>query len=200
MSESKLNVYQRVNLIMSELSYLKKTATVGSGSYGYTALSHDHVTGSLQPLMVKHGLVAQTSMTEEVFSRYEVKTRKGDTQDRYEVKCKAEVWIVNIDDPQDKFLVSASAQGFDPQDKASGKAYSMAVKYCLLKLFMLASGDDEEERVEETKALKGKKQMLVDELISLLQSQNKFDEKYRSAITGLTTEQLNEKLIANKGE
>jgi len=42
------------------------------------------------------------------------------------------------------------------------------------------------------------KQHLVNELIALLKSQNKFNEKYRSAITSLTIEQLNEKLVANK--
>ena len=63
---------------------------------------------------------------------------------------------------------------------------------------MLASGDEEEERVEQARAIKSEKQMLVDELIALLKSQNKFNEKYRSAITSLITEQLNEKLVANK--
>tara|TARA_R110000787_G_scaffold253795_1_gene359166 strand:- start:31 stop:591 length:561 start_codon:yes stop_codon:yes gene_type:complete len=183
---------------MSELSYLKKTANVGSGSYGYTALSHDHVTASLQPLMVKHGLVAEISMIDDVYSRYEVKTRKGDTQDRYEVKCTSEVWIVNIDDPADRFKVSASAHGFDPQDKAPGKAYSMATKYCLLKLFMLASGDEEESRVEQTKANASEKTMLVDELIVLLKANKKFHEKYRSAINGLTINELTEKISENK--
>tara|TARA_R110002096_G_scaffold232683_2_gene422599 strand:+ start:5048 stop:5644 length:597 start_codon:yes stop_codon:yes gene_type:complete len=195
---TKLNVYQKVNKVMSELSYLKKTSQVGSGNYGYTALSHDHVTSSIQPLMVKYGLVAETSMIDEVFLKYEVKTRKGDIQDRYDVKCAASVTIVNADEPSERFTVKASAQGFDPQDKASGKAYSMAVKYCLLKLFMVASGDDEESRVEEAKAVTNINDELKIELTKLLKANGKFTPQFVSIINSMDYDSLITKIEENK--
>jgi len=195
---NKLNVYQRVNKVMSEISYLQKTSQVGSGSYGYTALSHDHVTSSLQPLMVKHGLVAETSMKDTVFSKYEVKTRKGDLQDRYEVSCRAEITIVNVDVPTERFTVEASAHGFDPQDKAPGKAYSMAVKYGLLKLFMLASGDQEENRVEETKAVNNINEELREELTGLLKAAEKFTPEYVGIINKMDYKSLVAKISEYK--
>ena len=195
---TKLNVYQKVNKVMSEISYLQKTAKVGSGSYGYTALTHDHVTSSIQPLMVKYGLVAETSMINSVFSRYEVKTRKGEIQDRYDVQCDAKVTIVNIDEPTERFSVTASAQGFDPQDKASGKAYSMATKYALLKLFMLASGDDEETRVEETKAVNSMNDDLRIELTDLLKANGKYTPDFVKIINSLDYKTLITKIEENK--
>ena len=195
---TKLNVYQKVNKVMSEISYLQKTAKVGSGSYGYTALTHDHVTSSIQPLMVKYGLVAETSMINSVFNRYEVKTRKGDIQDRYDVQCDAKVTIVNIDEPTERFSVTASAQGFDPQDKASGKAYSMATKYALLKLFMLASGDDEETRVEETKAVNNITDDLRVELTKLLKANGKYTPELVTIINSLDYKTLITKIEENK--
>ena len=195
---TKLNVYQKVNKVMSEISYLQKTAKVGSGSYGYTALTHDHVTSSIQPLMVKYGLVAETSMINSVFNRYEVKTRKGDIQDRYDVQCDAKVTIVNIDEPTERFSVTASAQGFDPQDKASGKAYSMATKYALLKLFMLASGDDEETRVEETKAVNNITDDLKVELTKLLKANGKYTPELVTIINSLDYKTLITKIEENK--
>lgn len=197
MSE-KLNVYQRVNKVMAGVSYLQKTAKVGSGSYGYTALSHDHVTKAIQPLMIEHGLVAETSMISEVFSKYQVTTRKGDIQDRYEVKCTAEITIVNSDEPTQRFSVRASAQAFDPQDKASGKAYSMAVKYCLLKLFMIASGDDEETRVEETKAVNDINDELKKELTEILKANGKFTPAFVSIINSMDYNSLITKIEENK--
>jgi hypothetical protein len=195
---TKLNVYQKVNKVMSEISYLQKTAKVGSGSYGYTALTHDHVTSSIQPLMVKYGLVAETSMINSVFNRYEVKTKKGDIQDRYDVQCDAKVTIVNIDEPTERFSVTASAQGFDPQDKASGKAYSMATKYALLKLFMLASGDDEETRVEETKAVNSINDDLRIELTELLKANGKYTPDLVKIINSLDYKTLITKIEKNK--
>ena len=183
---------------MSEISYLQKTAKVGSGSYGYTALTHDHVTSSIQPLMVKYGLVAETSMINSVFNRYEVKTKKGDIQDRYDVQCDAKVTIVNIDEPTERFSVTASAQGFDPQDKASGKAYSMATKYALLKLFMLASGDDEETRVEETKAVNSINDDLRIELTELLKANGKYTPDLVKIINSLDYKTLITKIEKNK--
>lgn len=173
---SKLNVYQKINKIMSEISYLKKTTKVGSGSYGYTALSHDHVTSSIQPLFVKYGIVTETSMTNTKFLRYEVTTKKGKS-DRYETQCEVQVVIVNADKPEERFTVTSSAHGIDQADKSPGKAYSMATKYCLLKTLNLASGDDEEQRVEDAKIVSNERKVLEDVLKLLLKNRNKLDSK-----------------------
>lgn len=150
MSEIKvLNIYQRINRIMNEVSYLQKTKTVGKGDNAYKAMTHDHVSQSIQPLFVKHGVVAIPSMVRTDIERYMVKTKFGESN-RYETRAIVKVKFVNIDAPGDFFEVETTAHGFDNQDKSCGKAYSMAVKYCYLKLLMLASGDDEEQRIDDS--------------------------------------------------
>lgn len=146
-----LNVYQRVNKVMSELSYLKKTAKIGYGNNTYSAITHDHVTESIQPLCVKYGLVLIPEMTDTKIERYTVTNKRGESSERYETITTVVLTVINMDNPEDRFNTQATAHAFDNQDKSSGKAYSMAVKYCHLKTFMLASGDKEEDRNEETK-------------------------------------------------
>lgn len=200
-SPIELNVYQRINGIMKEISYIKKTGTVGWGTNSYTAVLHDHVTQQLQPLCVKHGIVLVPQMTNTTIEKYRVQTKKGES-DRYETRTTAKVTAVNIDNPNETIETTALAHGFDSQDKSPGKAYSMAVKYCYLKLFMLASGDDEEQRVEQTKIVNIERQKLEDELKLLLKANDKLNEqslKYMSTlgIDGLRTK-INE--YKNKGE
>lgn len=196
--KNELNLYQRINKVMSELSYLKKNKQVGSGSYGYTAITHDHVTQSLQPLCVKHGLVLEPSMVDVKILRYEVKTKSG-VGDRYETQATAKVKCVNIDNPNEETTVEATAHGFDVQDKSPGKAYSMAVKYCYLKLFMIASGDDEEQRVETAKMVNVEREKLEHELCELLTTQNKLDNKSIAYMKSLDINGLRDAIERNKG-
>lgn len=195
---TKLNVHQRINKVMNELPYLKKTSTVGYGNNSYTAITHDHVTQSLHPLCVKYGIVMQASMVESSIERYQVVTRKGDTVDRYETKTTAKVKVVNIDSPDDSFEVQATAHGFDSQDKSPGKAYSMAVKYCYLKTFMIASGDDEEERIDTAIAINKESERLKEELTRLLKAKNKFNDIAITYMNQLDINGLLEAIERNK--
>jgi hypothetical protein len=193
MSE-KLNVYQRVNKVMSEISYLQKTGEIGYGNNKYTAILHDHVTKALQPICVKHGLVLIPEMIDTEVLRYQVLKKDGTPMDRYECQTTAKITVVNIDNGSDSFTTQAMAHSFDTQDKSTGKAYSMAVKYCYLKLFMLASGDDEENRVEETKAVNEINKELKDELTNLLKAADKFTPEFVSIINKMDYKTLINKI------
>lgn len=191
------NVYQRINDVMNELSYIKKTGSVSYGNNTYTAVLHDDVTRAVQPLFVKHGLVSVPSMTDTKIKMYDVTTKKGQAN-RYECQTTVELKVVNIDNPNEEIIVTSVAHSFDSQDKSTGKAYSMAVKYCYLKLLMLESGDEEESRVEEAKVTRNEKISLVNELIATLKELNQFKEEYLETINALTVEQLKGKLAEKK--
>jgi hypothetical protein len=53
--------------------------------------------------------------------------------------------FVNADQPDEFIEVQHYGYGIDPQDKGIGKAVSYAVKYALLKMFCLETGDDVEK-------------------------------------------------------
>jgi hypothetical protein len=57
----------------------------------------------------------------------------------------------NIDDRTDYIDVETFGYGVDPQDKGPGKAMSYGVKYALLKVLGLETGDDP-DTVQDNKA------------------------------------------------
>lgn len=138
MSKS-LNIHQRINAVMSEASKVGKNATIKVGDFGYKAVTHDDVAALLQPLFVKHGITCIPS----VDSCETTSLTKNNL-----TSIKVNITLYNIDDVNDSLTVSSFGDALDNQDKGVGKAYSYAVKYALLKLFMLESRDDEESRVQ----------------------------------------------------
>jgi len=138
--DTSLNVYQRLALVMEEVSYLKKDTKI----QGYTAMSHDGVTAATRPALLRHGVLALPhAYRHETLDNKP--TRNGEMA---HVRLEAVVRFINIDNPADYVDVPSLADGQDQNDKASGKAISMAIKYALLKGLMLETGDREEERIE----------------------------------------------------
>lgn len=121
-----LNIYQRINAVMGECDYVQREKKDGMK---YTVTSHDKVTGLVRPLLQKHGVVY-----------YPHSVRRSQDGDRTEIDMI--VRFVNIDDKADFIDVETCGYGVDPQDKGPGKAMSYSVKYALLKLLGLETGDD----------------------------------------------------------
>ena len=146
MTEHNQNIYQRLNAVREEVQYLKKDADV----QGYQAITHDAVTAHVRGSLVKHGvmIVPRQSAGE---AKDVGQTQKGATIIRYEATY--EIDFVNIDEPKDIVTIPLHAHANDQGDKAPGKALSYAVKYALLKIFNIETGENEESRVDaEVKA------------------------------------------------
>lgn len=142
-------VYKKINQVLRSTSIVVKNANIEVGGRSYNAVRHDDVTELL------HGPVAEAGLmvipNEELCdARTEKYTDKyGKEQERWVARVTASLEVVDVDDPTSRIKTKCSAYAFDNGDKATGKAYSMAIKYCYLKLFMLASHDEEEDRVAE---------------------------------------------------
>lgn len=129
MTEKKLNIYQRINKVMEEVNYVVKEDKKVNNAYRF--VSHDKVTAVLHGPLTKHGIVF-------------VPTVDNLTQDGNRVTVEMRLSFVNMDNPEDEFSIISYGQGIDNQDKGIGKAVSYAVKYGLLKVFCLETGDDVE--------------------------------------------------------
>ena len=124
--DAKLNIAQRINAAMAEVDYIQKEKKQGMN---YTIVSHDAVTAKVRPILQGHGVVyyprdlhvqQNGNRTEAVFT----------------------VRFENIDDRTDFIDVATFGYGVDAQDKGPGKAISYGVKYALLKVLGLETGDD----------------------------------------------------------
>jgi len=135
---AELNIYQRINAVMSECDYIqKKQAQQGKG------VKYDEVMAMIRQLLIKHGIVMvmrQTSMDQ--IGGLEGKNQKV-YQGAYEMD------LVNMDNPQEKVTHTAYAHGMDGGDKAPGKAHTYAAKLMLVKGFGIETGEDEESRAEK---------------------------------------------------
>lgn len=148
-----LNLFQRINLVMKSVSSVHKGSTVEmGGGRSYSAVNHDDVTALLHGPITAAGIVAMPDMSDFTLEALESKSEyqgKVTTKVSYLAKIQASVTFINIDKPEEKITTKCYSYAMDSSDKAMGKAYSMALKYCYLKTFMLESLDEEESREYE---------------------------------------------------
>ena len=136
-----MNIYQKINEVRKKVEYIQKDAEVQN----YRAVTHDAVTAMVRDHLIHYGIVIvpyQVGGTSK-----DAGTTKGGTPIiRFEASY--EVWCINAEDPSDKFCVAMFAHANDSSDKAPGKACSYSVKYAMLKVFSIETGENEESRLE----------------------------------------------------
>ena len=123
---TKPNIAQRINAAMADVDYIQKEKKSGMN---YSIVSHDAVTAKVRPILQKHGVVYYPR-------NMQVEQNGNRTQATFDVRFE------NIDDRSDFIDVATFGYGVDPQDKGPGKAMSYGVKYALLKVLGLETGDD----------------------------------------------------------
>lgn len=131
------NIYQRINQVMQEVDSVQREKKKVNGQY--TFVSHDAVSAALHKPMVNAGIAMIPTIAEL-------------SQDGNRTVAKMDISFVNIDQPEDRVVVNYMGYGIDQSDKGIGKAVSYAVKYALLKVFCLETGDDVEKDSIEYKA------------------------------------------------
>lgn len=135
---SELNIYQRLNEVRKEVKYIKKDIEV----QGYTAVTHDQVTAIVRESLIKNGVMVVPHMHPGEVSERKYKSGSGYIQ----LRSMIDVAFVNIDKPEDMVTMTVEAHADDQGDKAPGKALSYGVKYALLKILSMETGDQEESR------------------------------------------------------
>jgi hypothetical protein len=131
----KRNIAQRINAAMAEVDYIQKERKSGMN---YSIVSHDAVTAKVRPILQAHGVV--------YYPRDFQWTQNGNR-----TELVFTVRFENIDDRTDFIDVATMGYGVDQQDKGPGKAISYGVKYALLKVLGLETGDDPDE-VQDNRA------------------------------------------------
>lgn len=124
---NELNIFERLNAVQKEVKYIQKEQKSGMR---YSIVTHDAVTSKVRPLMVKHGVIYWVN---ELYYRQ--------SGNRTEVNIVVRFQSVN-DKRTDFIDVSSLGFGIGNDDKGPGKAISYGVKYALLKVLGLETGDD----------------------------------------------------------
>lgn len=144
---SERNIFQRINAVMQEVSYVQKDKAVTGMGAGYKAVTHDNLVSVARSSFVKNGIVMYP---EQVAGELHPPSVKADgTLSNMRLYEGSYIFhFVNIDKPDDKVSVPVVAHAMDNGDKAPGKAMTYGAKTAVLKLLWLETGENEESREE----------------------------------------------------
>lgn len=136
--EKKRNLFQKLNTIMGLVGSVPKTGY--NSAQGYKFVTESDVMDKVREAALAEGVMLIPSLVE---SRIESgTTSKGNPF--YLNTVTIEIEAIDIDDPSQRYKWNMIGQGTDSQDKGSNKAITGAVKYGLLKTFLIGTGDDAE--------------------------------------------------------
>jgi len=142
------NLLKRIIWVRDRVTKLGKDSKVQTGGSGsYNAISHDKVTAAIRPKMVQAGIASWLSCVEHTDADTGAATQKG--RKIFQHRAVFEITFANVENMSDQIVVRQPAYADDFGDKGPGKAASYAMKYALLKLFMIETGEEDEERIDD---------------------------------------------------
>jgi hypothetical protein len=155
-----MNIYEKINKIMGEVSSLKKDGKVAFGNTRYNFLSEAKTTQIFREKFVENKLVL-------------LPIKVSDIKDGSVTKGHYIYRLLNVENPEEFIDLETTGQGHDSSDKGSGKASTYAYKYLLWRTFAIPSNDDPDnissaETTEKTKIIEKQK---VDSKITIGQLQ-----------------------------
>lgn len=134
-----INVYEKIANIQQAIH------TVIKGGYNdfhkYKFARERDVVAEVKPLLGKEGLCITHSLVKEEEVPHG-STKAG--SEKYLTKLTIRFRITNVKDKDDFVDADAIGYGQDGEDKGAPKAYTMALKYFLSKMFLIETGDDAE--------------------------------------------------------
>lgn len=136
------SLFQRINEVRKLVKYIQKDSQISAGAGGnYKAVTHDMVTAKLREALIANGILVVPDL---VISHVNPPP-EGGKMIRFEAVF--DISFINVDDSEDRLKIRVPAHANDNGDKAPGKAMSYAMKYALLKVFTLETGESDESRV-----------------------------------------------------
>lgn len=139
------NLYQRMAAVMEDVKRLQKDKQVGSGNYAYKAVSDEKVSTTMRNAFIQHGLVIFPVSQTHSLTDYTRPGRGGEASIISLSTVDVVYKLVNVDNPTEFELLCGSGTGVDPQDKGVGKAQTYAMKYALMRAFLIPTGEDPDD-------------------------------------------------------
>lgn len=145
MSETKLNIYHRLQMAIDKAGVAEKTGKAAREMGGFAYHKIDDVVDHLRAILIDVGIALIPSV--ESCDVHQFQTGKGNFG--YHAKVVMKVKLVNVDVPDEFIEMGTVGDGIDYGDKSTGKAYSYALKSALLAAFQLRGQPDNEETDHE---------------------------------------------------
>lgn len=149
-TSAKLNLFEKIQAVSTEVMNIEKDMTVGSGSYSYKAVSDTNVTLQVKKAEAKHRIIS-IPIKQELINSEIIKQQKENRESIiYVDTVKMTLRIIDLDKTTDFIEVESFGKGIDPADKGFGKASTYARKYALLNAYKIATGEDPDSEKSQT--------------------------------------------------
>jgi hypothetical protein len=146
----KLNIFQKLSAITTELSTVAKNLEVGVGQNKYKAVGEADVLRAVKPLEAKYGVYSYPFSRQIIESgMIESTTYKGEVKKSLFERIETVYRFVNTEKPEEYIDITTYGDGIDSQDKSVGKAMTYADKYALLKAYKIITGEDPDQNASE---------------------------------------------------
>lgn len=200
MEEKKLNIYEKLLMISTELMTVAKNLEVGVGQNKYKAVGEADVLKAVKPLEAKYKVYSYPVNRSIIESgTIESTTFKGEVKKNLFERIEVVYRFVNVENPSEYIDITSYGDGIDSQDKSVGKAMTYADKYALLKAYKIITGDDpDQEASQELRDASTKKTTKKNEIneVVLLKAQKlniKLEDVatyFKKKVTELTNEEV----------
>ena len=128
--------------VMKAVKNIEKNSTVGSGQNSYNGVKDRDVKEIFNEQFSKNGLCILPIGIEDTVKveRWQEETNWG-TRQKQSVFCSVKTKYLLLHESGESMEICGYGHGVDPQDKASAKATTYALKNCLLYTFLTPVGD-----------------------------------------------------------
>jgi hypothetical protein len=120
----------------------------------------------------------------------------------YLVTLKLDVVFALASNPESRILTSSIGQGYDSTDKGANKAYTAAIKNCLIHTFLVPSGEDSERDEDgqklDVEAIVASFEEMFDSLKDNEPRKGQHKETYSTILAGFRT--LSKRPVEHPGE
>lgn len=146
MAEKKsTGLYAKMAAIMAQIDKVDKDAQMHAGALNYKYVTDTQVYHMVRKLMVEHGIALFASMVEARQERFITGEDKyGNPKDKYHTLAKFEFVLVDSE-TGDSMTCVWHGEADDSGDKGVNKSSTTALKYWLLKTFIIPTGDDPDD-------------------------------------------------------
>lgn len=147
-----MNLYEKIAEVSAKIRNIEKNTVVGSGSYGYKAVSDVDVVLAVKDAEKEFRIVS-IPIKQELVSSEIVRTLNKDGKEAltHVDNIKMTLRIIDLDKPTMFIDIESFGKGIDSGDKGFGKASTYARKYALLNAYKIATGSDPDEQKSEEK-------------------------------------------------
>lgn len=183
-----MKLVEKIQVIANDINIEKDLTVSTGGNNSYKAIGEAQIKAKVKKREEKHkvsiiptiDLVGEPQIIEKkkVYNGNETVTPNTSVF----VKCTLKVYDLESDETLE---TTAYGQGIDAGDKALGKANTYALKYALMNLFKMSTGEDEdfdnEQKIKETKSMQQQVTALFNEKMEKFE-----DKKELYKVMGIT--------------